>query len=79
MSDTDPHVILYFILVHSIINIWLGKCARTVDEIATRKQILHSLAASYMQSHQFFHAVRTLILIKKWRHHIKILHDKYAC
>jgi hypothetical protein len=29
-----------------------GKCARTVDEIATRKQILH--AASCMQSRQFF-------------------------
>jgi|LakMenEpi03Aug12_release.lakeMendotaPanAssembly.Ray.scaffolds.fasta_scaffold771560_1 hypothetical protein len=61
MSDTDPHVILYFILVHSIINIWLGKCATSVDETATRKQILDSLAASYIQSHKFFHVVRTLI------------------
>jgi hypothetical protein len=61
MSDTDPHVILYFILVHSVINVWLGKCAETVDEIATQKQILHRLAASYMQSHLFFHAVRTFI------------------
>jgi hypothetical protein len=53
--------ILYLILVHNVLNIWFGKCAGTVDEIATRKQkleiqkqILLALAASCIQSRQFF-------------------------
>jgi hypothetical protein len=33
-----------------------GKCAGTVDEIVTLKQILRALAASCMQSRQFFFA-----------------------
>ncbi len=32
----------------------IGKCAGTMDDIATCKQILHSLAASCVQSRQFF-------------------------
>jgi hypothetical protein len=33
---------------------WFGKCAGTMDDIATWKQILHALAASCVQSRQFF-------------------------
>ncbi len=36
------------------LNIWFGKCAGTMDDKATRKQILHALAASCMQSRQSF-------------------------
>ncbi len=35
-------------------DIWFGKCAGTMDGKATRKQILHMLAASCVQSRQFF-------------------------
>ncbi len=33
---------------------WFGKCSGTMDDIATQKQILHALAASCVQSRQFF-------------------------
>jgi hypothetical protein len=36
------------------LDIWFGKCAGTMDDIATRKQILHALAASCVQSRTFF-------------------------
>ncbi len=35
------------------LNIWFGKCGSTLDDIATRKQILHVLAASCMQNGHF--------------------------
>jgi hypothetical protein len=34
--------------------VWFGKCAVTMDDKATRKQILHMLTASCVQSRQFF-------------------------
>jgi hypothetical protein len=37
---------------------WFGKCACTADDKATRQHILHALAASCVQSRQFF--ARTL-------------------
>jgi hypothetical protein len=36
------------------LDILFGKCAGTMDGIATRKQILHALATSCVQSRQFF-------------------------
>ncbi len=35
-------------------DIWFGKYAGTIHDIATRKKILYALAASCMQSSQFF-------------------------
>jgi hypothetical protein len=36
------------------LDIWFGKFVGTIDDKATRKQILHALAASCLQSRQFF-------------------------
>ncbi len=53
------------------LDIWFGKCAGIMDDIATRKQILHALAASCAQSRQFFASTlrEKLLWIKKWRRH----------
>jgi hypothetical protein len=36
------------------LDIWFGKCAGTMDDKATQKQIWHALAASCLQNRQFF-------------------------
>ncbi len=44
------------------LDIWFGKCAGTMNDKVTRKQILHALAASCVHSRQFF-AIEFFFLI----------------
>jgi hypothetical protein len=59
---------LYFILY---LYIWFGKCAGTMDNKATRKLILHALAASCVQSSQFLASTLRDLLVEKNEEAIK--------
>ncbi len=56
------------------LDILFGKCAGIMDDIAMRKQILHALATSCVQSRQFFaSSLRELLFELKYEDAVKNL------